>query len=378
MVKQMSGFSDEFQKIKNDRWMIDVILNATEEKVLGILNKEVLSFMDFLSLLSPSAEKFLDRMASRSRSVTLKHFGKNLQLYAPLYLSNECNNSCGYCGFNKNNSIERKTLTIDEIKSEMAYLKSLGFQNILLLTGDAPQKTDIDYLVQAVKLAKESFAFVGIEVYPLSVESYKKLIDAGASGLTIYQETYDEETYKRFHTAGDKSDFYWRLETPERGLKAGFRKVGIGALLGLYEWRFDIACLGFHAAYLMKKYWKSELSVSFPRLRGSKSNFTPPYNIPDKNFVQMIFAMRIFLPQVGITLSTREPAVIRDNLIGFGVTMMSAASKTNPGGYTNIKSEEQFSIADERSVSEVVEVIRKKGIYPVFKDWDSNFAGVTG
>ncbi|MFP4467284.1 MAG: 2-iminoacetate synthase ThiH [Candidatus Goldiibacteriota bacterium] len=374
----MKTFADEYEKINKDE-TVQSIKNASRNSVESAIAKENLSYRDFLALLSDAADEYLDEMAERSKKDTDAYFGKNIQMYIPVYISNECVNSCLYCGFNAENRIPRKTLSFDEIKAELEKIKSFGFKNLLILTGEHPGRADAGYIKKAVKAAKKYFPFVSLEVYPMQESEYKELVGAGASGITVYQETYDREVYDSVHRAGPKKNFRYRLETPDRALSAGFRKAGIGALLGLYDYRFEAAMLGAHAAYLMKKYWRSEISISFPRLRENTSGFKPAEPVTDRQLVKMIFALRIYLKHAGITVSTRESAVFRDNMIGYGITMMSAGSKTNPGGYDiyeNDKTKKQFDISDSRTTREIAGVIRQKGYYPVFKDWSDSFEGV--
>lgn len=367
-------FYEEFLKLNKGR-IAEAVNSGDKTRAESALKKEILSYDDFLALLSPAAAFLLDDMALRSRSMTQKHFGKNINMYIPLYISNECSNECAYCGFNRKNKINRKTLTEAEVEAELENIKKQGFNSILLLTGEAPDKAGLNYIAQCVSLARKYFTQISLEIYPMDTDGYKKLVDAGATGLTVYQETYDTETYKKVHLSGQKKNFEWRVNTPDRAAQAGFRKIGIGALLGLYDWRAEAAYVGAHAAYIMKKYWKTEVSVSFPRMRGSSSAFKPYQIISDKELVQMIFALRIFTKFAGITLSTREAADFRDNMISLGVTNMSAGSKTNPGGYGGSESEGQFEICDDRSVAEILGAIKSKGYYPVFKDWADTFGG---
>lgn len=350
------------------------IIQTNESSVLRVLMKDSISYCDFLALLSPSAERHLDAMAMRAQALTRTQFGKNIMLYIPLYLSNECENSCAYCGFKRENNIVRHTLSVNEIHEELQRVYSFGMRSVLLLTGESSRNTDIFYLERAVRIARKYVPLVSLEVYPLSEDEYRRLADAGASGITVYQEAYHEETYQAMHPRGRKRDYVWRLNTPDRALAAGMRKIGIGTLLGLNDFRYEAACVGYHAQYLMKRYWKSEVSISFPRLRPSASGFQPVMPVSDKNMAQMIFALRIFQPTPGLTISTRESATFRNNIIAYGITMMSAGSRTNPGGYGQTETTaRQFETEDGRSVGEVAEVIRMKGYYPVFKDWDDNF-----
>ncbi len=371
----------DFLKIYNDISEADIlskINNAEKRQVDYALKKETVNFDDFLALISPASDSFMDTMATRSREMTERHFGKIMNLYVPLYLSNECHSGCVYCGFNKDKSIRRKTLDIEETETQLKELNKMGFKNVLLLTGDSRKNAGIDYLASAVELAGELFPLVGLEVYPMETDEYALLVDSGASMLTVYQETYNREMYEKVHLSGKKRDFVYRLLTPERALQAGFRKTGIGALLGLYHPLVEGAYMALHAHYLMKKYWRSDISISFPRLRSSEAGYSANYPVDDFLLVKMIFALRMFLPTVGITVSTRESAEFRDNMMDLGVTMMSAGSKTNPGGYTQSETGKQFEIEDTRNVYEVIDAIKSRGYSPVFKDWDENFAGAFG
>ncbi len=367
-------FYEEFLKLNTEQ-IKTAVTSGDKTRAEIAVKKESASYEDFLALLSPAAAFLLDDMALRSRAMTQKHFGKNINMYIPLYISNECSNECAYCGFNRKNKINRKTLTEAEVEAELENIKKQGFNSILLLTGEAPDKAGLNYIARCVLLARKYFTQVSLEIYPMDTDGYRKLVDAGATGLTVYQETYDTDTYKKVHFSGQKKNFEWRINAPDRAAQAGFRKIGIGALLGLYDWRTEAAYVGAHAAYIMKKYWKTEVSVSFPRMRGSSSAFKPYQIISDRELVQMIFALRIFTKFAGITLSTREAAAFRDNMISLGVTNMSAGSKTNPGGYGGSESEGQFEICDDRSVEEILSAIRSKGYYPVFKDWADTFGG---
>jgi len=344
---------------------------------MNILNKQKQFLKDLEILLSDKAQLYLDELALRSKEITVQRFGKIINLYAPVYLSNECENECLYCGFNKNIEQGRKTLTFEEAKKEFSFLKNTGLTSVLILTGESSDKVGIEYLVQVIRIAREYFPNVSLEIYPTTEENYRKLVEAGATGLTIYQETYHELTYKEVHPRGKKSNYKWRLEAPERALKAGFRKIGLGVLLGLYDWRKDIISLAEHIKFLEKKYWRAEFLISFPRLRYYPDAFNVPNPVSDREFVQIIFALRLCFPDLGFVLSTREPAELRDNLIGYGITQMSAGSKTNPGGYmNNCMSGEQFSTSDKRNIKTVIQSIFNKNFDPVLKDWDDKFEGV--
>jgi 2-iminoacetate synthase len=329
---------------------------------------------DLVSLLSPAAEACLETMAQAAHSLTLQRFGKVITLFAPLYLSNECTNPCVYCGFNVLNPVERLTLSVDEAEEEAKHLRRLGFRHVLLVSGEAPRVVTQDYLCDVLRRLRPSFSSISIELYPMTTDAYTALAAEGVDGLVIYQETYNEALYPSFHPGGRKRDFRWRLDTPERGGQAGFRRIGIAALLGLDDWRVEAYCMALHARYLFRHYWRSHITMSFPRLRPAAGGFQPPQNVSDKSLVHMLTALRLFLPDVGFTLSTRENATLRDHLIPLGITSMSAGSRTEPGGYTRgPHAGAQFAVADERSPDAVAAVIRRKGYDPVWKDWDAAF-----
>lgn len=355
----------------------DLIYNADENKIKNALYKERLTAKDLAYLLSPKAEMYLEEMAEISHNITCQRFGKTIRIYAPIYLSNYCTNSCIYCGFNRKNSIPRVALTLDEIKKEAEIVASHGIKNVILVTGDNIKKFSFDMLMQSVKLCAEYFPLVSIEVPSLTFKQYEELHNAGADGLTMFQETYIESLYPSFHPAGPKSDYLYRLDTPERAAAAGMRFIGLGALLGLTDYRIDTFYMCLHAEYLSKKYWRSLISSSFPRIRHAAGEYKPEYNVTDRNLLQLIFAYRIFLHDAGVNISTREPASLRDKLVYLGATIMSAGSKTEPGGYSAAQDDAaQFSIEDNRSVEEFCSTIKKLGFDPVFKDWDNSMQGI--
>ncbi|MGA2404714.1 MAG: 2-iminoacetate synthase ThiH, partial [Syntrophobacteraceae bacterium] len=289
---------------------------------------------------------------------------------------NFCSNSCAYCGFNSKNPVKRLALTPEQVLAEGKFIHRLGFRHLLLVSGEAHKVASLDYFTRISDLLRPLFSSIAVEIYPMSAGQYRAMIAHGVDGLTVFQETYGEELYSRFHLGGKKRDYRWRLETPDRGGEAGFRRIGLGALLGLGNWRVEGFYLGLHAKYLMRKFWKSQVSISFPRLRPAAGAFQPPHPVSDLNFVQLLSALRLFLPDTGFTLSTRESADFRDHLIPLGITSMSAGSKTDPGGYTHPQgngAEAQFEIADHRDPETVAEVIRQKGYEPVWKDWDEAF-----
>jgi 2-iminoacetate synthase len=354
--------------------------NVTSGKVKGVLAKiesgGTAAPEDITILTSPAAAEKLEAMARVAKNITLRRFGRTIQLYAPLYISNYCSNSCVYCGFNIHNVIVRRTSAREEILSEAGLLKTKHIFQLLLVSGECPNEVSVDLLEGLAKDLKEFFPSLSVEIYPLDTESYSRLCKAGVDGLTIYQETYDREIYGQVHPAGPKRNYQFRLGAPERGAQAGFRQIGIGSLLGLNDWRVEAHYLMQHAAYLMKRYWKSQVAISFPRLRPAAGGYSPAFPVSDRDLVQMICAFRLVMPDVGLVLSTREPAELRDHLIGLGITKMSAGSKTAPGGYLDeqgLPAEGQFNVFDNRPVEAVARTIQSRGYDTVWKDWDKGF-----
>ncbi len=379
--------------------------SANSAIVRESLAKSSLTLADFASLISPAAGEFLETMGRRSQALTQQRFGKVIRLFAPLYLSNECINNCKYCGFSRDNAILRVTLSVEEVLREARALAVQGFRNVLLVAGEHPKFVSNNYLRDCVAALHEEIPSVSLEVGPMEVEDYRPLVAAGADGLVVYQETYDRAIYHEMHTTGPKRDFDWRMETPERAYAAGFRRIGIGALYGLADWRFEALAVAAHADYLLRNCWKASLTISLPRLRPSAGEFEPLTQISDRELVQLVCAFRLMFPDAGLVLSTREPAKLRDGLIPLGVTLMSAGSHTEPGGYTGAGKEHihhtergrivelasgssewaptnghatnatgQFDIADARSAQDVATLIRQLGYEPVWKDWDAALA----
>ncbi|MFH2122944.1 MAG: 2-iminoacetate synthase ThiH [Pseudomonadota bacterium] len=330
---------------------------------------------DLAALISPAAELFLPEMARRSALLTTQRFGRTTQLYAPIYLSNYCTNRCAYCGFSADNRIARRCLSLDEAETEAEILHSRGFQHILLVSGEAESAVDVEYLEAIARRLRGRFAAVSIEVQPLSTAHYTRLFKAGITAVAVYQETYDPKMYKQVHLAGKKTDYHYRLETPARVAAAGMREVGIGALLGLTDWRAEGLALGLHLVWLRKNFWSTAVTISFPRLRPAAGAFAPLVPVSEKNLSQLIFGLRLFDPDVGLLLSTREEARYRDGMLGLGPTRYSAGSCTAPGGYSNpdLTDGEQFSVGDLRTMEEVSLAIAAKGFDPVSKDWDAAF-----
>jgi len=338
------------------------------------------SLKDFACLISPASSKHLEELARKSSFITKRRHGKTIRLFAPLYLSNECINNCSYCGFSRDNSILRATLPVNEVVKGAQQLKLQGFRNVLLVAGEHPKFISKGYVNACVQKLHRFIPSISLELGPLDVAQYRLLVKSGAEGLVVYQETYDRNAYLTYHTAGPKKNFDWRLGTPERAYAAGFRRLGIGALFGLSDWRSEAIALAAHAQWLMKHCWKAQITVSIPRIRPCAGSFEPVDLISDRDLTQLICALRLFLPDVGIVLSTRESASLRNGLIPLGVTHMSAGSHTSPGGYsaletpTETQATEQFNIADDRAPDEVARQIDRLGYEPVWKDWDSALA----
>jgi len=332
-----------------------------------------------VALVSPAAEDYLEQMAQSAHQLTIQRFGRTIRLYAPLYLSNYCTNSCRYCGFNREHKFERTRLTIDRALEDAQVIASEGFRDILLVSSEDRGFITIDYLAELAGKLRSRFSSVSMEVYQMSSAEYAALFKAGIEGVTLYQETYDRRAYRYYHPAGPKSDYDDRLDAPDRIAAAGMREIGLGVLLGLTDWRIETLALAEHAHYLIKRYWQSHVSFSFPRLRPAHkvegSQFR--YLLSDRNLVQMITALRLCFADAGLVLSTRERPRLRDRLIKLGITKTSAGSKTNPGGYSGRSGAiEQFEIDDKRSPAQVAAVIKQAGFEPVWKDWDSAFIEV--
>ena len=343
----------------------------------------------FAALLEPKDDAQLAALARESAAITRRHFGKTIRLFAPLYLSNECINNCAYCGFSRDNAILRVTLDIASVMKEARHLAAEGFRNILLVAGEHPKFVSNGYLAECVRVLAAEIPSIALEVAPMETPDYAALVAAGAEGLVVYQETYDRECYAALHTAGPKKDFDWRLACPERAYAGGFRRIGIGALFGLTEWRAEAGALAAHLDHLLRACWRAQFTVSLPRLRPCAGEFAPPHPLSDRDFIQLICALRICFPQTGIVLSTREPAPLRDALLPLGITMMSAGSHTEPGGYTGQGRDDlhltirgkaiasagtgatgQFEIADDRSPAEIATLLQTRGFEAVWKDWD--------
>jgi 2-iminoacetate synthase len=326
------------------------------------------------AFVSPAAQNYLEPMAQIARHLTLERFGRTIQLYAPLYLSNVCVNNCLYCGYNASSKSRRTRLSIDEALAEAAIIASEGFRHILLVSGEDKKFVSVEYLCELAQKLRKTFSSITIEIYQMTKDEYNTLCEAGVDGVTLYQETYDRAEYARWHS-GPKADYDRRLRAHDDAAQSGMRRLGLGSLLGLADWRLEAIALGLHASYLMKRYWQSLVSFSFPRLR-------PAHNVgckfehllSDKDLVLMILALRLCFADAGLYLSTRESAALRDHLAELGITHMSAGSKTNPGGYSGkTDAIEQFEVSDSRTPAEVAAMLRQKGLEPVWKDWDAAF-----
>ncbi|RAJ92262.1 2-iminoacetate synthase [Larkinella arboricola] len=364
------------------RWpeIKQAIETKTRRDVEVALARTDRTMADFQALISPAAAPYLEEMARQSHHLTQQRFGKTMQLYAPLYLSNECQNICTYCAFSVDNKIRRRTLNDEEILREADALKAMGYQHVLLVTGEANQTVGVPYLKNAIRLLRSRFAHISMEVQPLEQAAYEELIPEGLHTVLVYQETYDRDSYKIHHPKGKKASYQYRVETPDRLGRAGIHKMGLGTLLGLSDWRTDSFFTALHLHYLERTYWQTRYSLSFPRLRpidvlGAEGVTSRDFGncLTDRELVQLICAYRLFSPEVELSLSTRESPTFRDHIIRLGITSISAGSKTNPGGYAvEPQSLEQFEISDERSPAEMAEVIRRAGYEPVWKDWDAS------
>jgi 2-iminoacetate synthase len=367
------SFYKEIQKYKNFDF-ITFVETFSDNEIINIINKENLSEQDFLVLLSPKALNHIEKIACKANKIAINNFGKSILLYAPLYVSNFCVNNCLYCGFSTNNNIKRELLTFEEIEENCKIVVSYGIHHILLVCGESRVKTSLGYLKKSVEILKKYFDAIDLEVYPLEEDEYKQLFAVGVDGITIYQETYDEDLYKKLHTKGAKSDYKYRIETCERAGRANYRNLNVGTLLGLKDFISEIFFAGIHAKYLRKTFPHAEVGISFPRLRQAEGGFQPKTTITDMQLVQAICAVRLFINRINITVSTRESSTLRNNFIPLGITKMSAGSSTEVGGYVKrvangeVLSKGQFIINDVASVASVKKMIYKAGYQPVMKD----------
>lgn len=368
-------FSDIIRKIDWDE-TTQSIMSKTDADVRRALAKSHCDVDDFMAMISPAASKYIEPMAQLSRKYTLERFGKTINMFIPIYITNSCTNSCIYCGFHISNPMARTILTEDEIVKECKAIKKLGpFDNLLILTGENPAKAGVDYIARSLDLAKPYFNNLQVEVMPLKSEDYALLRGHGLNGVICFQETYHEANYKNYHPRGMKSNYEWRLNGFDRMGMAGVHKIGMGALIGLEDWRTDVTMLAYHLRYLEKTYWRTQYSVNFPRMRPSNNGgFQPNVVMSDRELAQVTFAMRIFDHDVDISYSTRENAEMRNNMATLGVTTMSAESHTDPGGYCCYPNAlAQFDVSDKRTAVEVERDLKALGREPVWKSWDSSF-----
>ncbi len=367
-------FSDELEKYDWDETG-RFIASRTASDVRAALRKEHLTVEDFMALISPAAEPFLEEMAQLSHRYTLERFGKTISMYIPLYVSNACANCCVYCGFNHNNPLTRVTLTMDQVKAECEAIRELGpFENLLIVSGEHPKINGADYIEQVIRTTRPYFNNLTIEVGPMSAEDYKRLTHSGLNGVVCFQETYHKENYRKYHPKGMKSIFDWRVNGFDRMGQAGVHKIGMGVLIGLEDWRTDLTMLARHLRYLRKNYWQTKYSVNFPRMCPAEGGYQPKVVMSDRELAQVTFAFRIFDHDIDISYSTRENPTFRANMMKLGVTSMSAGSKTEPGGYRSTPDAlEQFEVSDPRSPKAVTDEIRRLGYEAVWKDWDKVF-----
>jgi len=368
-------FYDEIKKYDWDS-TTQCIMSKTDDDVRRALGKQRCDIDDFMALISPAADKYLEQMARLSRKLTRERFGKTISMFIPVYISNSCANSCVYCGFHVQNKMKRTVLSEEQIIAEYEAIKRLGpFDSILVLTGENPKVASVEYIGRALELAKPYFNNLQVEVMPLSTDDYSFLRDKGLNGVVCFQETYNERNYKNYHPRGPKSDYQWRVNGYDRMGMAGVHKIGMGVLIGLEDWRTDATMLARHLRYMEKTYWRTQYSVNFPRMRCAENGgFQPNTVMSDRELAQLTFAMRIFDHDVDISYSTRETATVRDNMATLGVTTMSSESHTEPGGYANPRqSLAQFETSDNRTAREVAAALKAIGMEPVWKNWDRSF-----
>ena len=340
----------------------------TEADVRRAIRSEP-SVEGFAAMLSPAAEPLVEEMAVRARQLTRDHFGNSVCMFTPLYVSNYCVNGCVYCGFNCRNRIDRLRLDLDSVAKELDAIKETGLEEVLLLTGESPSKSDVDYVCDCVRLAVERFAVVGIEVFPMNTEDYERVQQAGADYVTMFQETYDPDRYDELHPIGPKSVFSYRFDSQERALRGGMRGVAFGALLGLGDFRRDAFCCGLHAHLVQRKYPAAEISMSLPRLRPA-THLEQTAGVSETQLLQVSLAYRIFMPFAGQTISTRERPGFRDGIVGLSATKISAGVSVGIGEHSHSgHGEGQFVISDPRGVDEVVQALRSNGLQPVMADY---------
>ncbi|MBC7390151.1 MAG: 2-iminoacetate synthase ThiH [Opitutaceae bacterium] len=368
-------FTEVFDRYNWDDVKLSIASKTSADVENALLKTSSRTLEDFKALISPAGAFYLEQMAQLSHQITLKRFGNTIQMFIPLYLSNECHNVCTYCGFSLGNKVKRKTLSDMEILAEVKVIKDLGFDHVLIVTGEDQTHVGQEYFKNALKLIRPYFSHISMEVQPLDENEYKELISLGLNTVLVYQETYHKEDYRKHHPKGKKAQFNYRLETPDRLGNAGIYKMGLGVLFGLEDWRTDSYFTALHLNYLEKTYWQSKYSISFPRLRPFSGGLEPKVEMTDKDLVQLICAYRIYNEEVELSLSTRESPEFRDNVFKLGITSLSAGSKTNPGGYAIEKeSLEQFEIDDDRSPKVIEQMLNAQGYEAIWKDWDRSYS----
>lgn len=379
------GFSDIYQRLPISALAQQAMDTSTDSVDAVLARGSARNLREFAALLSPAARERLEPLVARSQAITQRHFGKVIRLFAPIYLSNECVNICAYCGFSRDNPIPRVTLPVDQVVREVGKLARQGFRSILIVAGEHPKYVSNGYVEEVVRRCLEIVPGIALELGPLETEPYRPMVAAGCESLVVYQETYHKPTYIELHTAGPKKNYEWRMDTPERAYAAGFRRLGVGALFGLHDWRREALSVAAHARHLLQHCWKAQISISVPRMRPAAGGFQPDpeFFMDDRSLVQLIAAFRLLLPHAGIVLSTREHPTLRNGLVRLGVTHMSAGASTEPGGYSSfdetswqqtkdVQPGEQFHIADERGPATVAAMIRAQGYEPVWKDFDQS------
>ncbi|MGL1894244.1 MAG: 2-iminoacetate synthase ThiH [Spirochaetaceae bacterium] len=364
----MSKFYSELIKWENFNFK-KYTESVIPKDISNILLKESITILDTLALISPAADQFLEEIATKSNRLTQNEFGKTVQIYTPLYLSNYCKNRCTYCGFNIDNDILRSKLNIDEIIAESNLILNLGIKHILILTGGDRVNTPLEYIEDAIKILSSKFVSISVEIYALNEHEYERLINIGVENVTIYQETYNKKRYEQVHLSGEKSSYNFRLSAPERAAKAGIRSVNLGALLGLDKPIDDFIKTALHCKFIEQNYDGCEVAISFPRIKNAFGVINKTETVNDKLLAKFIMAFRLFMPKSSISISTREDSNLRNNLLHLGVTKMSASSKTSVGGHSSDKNSKQFEISDLRTVSQLDKDLKGFGYQPVYKNW---------
>ena len=369
------SFFDVLSKYDVDKFKELVDSKTDKDIELALAKQGAPTIDDFAALISERARThYLDVMVQMSMQLTRKRFGRCINMYLPLYLTNLCSNKCAYCGFSVANKFKRVVLTLEEIEEELQAMNKMGYTNILLVSGENSHKAGMPYFEQVLPLAKNYADYLQMEVQPLETDEYARLKELGLDAVSVYQETYHPEYYKKVHLAGKKADMRFRMETPDRLGQAGIDKVGMGALLGLYDWKVDLVATAMHVLYMRDKYWKTNLSISFPRLRPAQGGFEPHSPVSDAKLLQIICAWRIFDNELDLTISTRESAQFRDLILPVGITALSAGSSTEPGGYAHKgQNLEQWTVNDARPVDEVVKVMEESGFDAVFHNASTTY-----